>query len=695
MAANHLAGETSPYLLQHAGNPVDWYPWGEEALACARREDKPIFLSIGYSACHWCHVMAHESFEDPATARILNRHFVSIKVDREERPDLDALYMRAVLLQRGQGGWPLTVFLTPGLQPFFGGTYFPREARFGMSSFQDVLRAVAEAYAGKRGEVEASARELMEAVARSFDAPRGGGTAGPETAEAARRVILSRFDSSEGGFGVGPKFPQPPLLEFLLDESLRTRAPALAGKVFFTLRKMADGGVRDQVGGGFHRYSVDGAWRVPHYEKMLYDNAQLASLYFRAFSWTGDAEFRRVGGEVLSDVRRAMAAPGGGFVAALDADSEGEEGRFYLWGRRELEAVLGREEAAVAGSFLGVAGDGASLEERTPRRVQSWAEGARAAGLPEAEFRSRVAAALSRLREAREARAHPGADTKVLTDWNALAANAFLGAYLATSDPAHREAGARLLDLLWSRCWDGGRLFHVWDGASARVKGFLADYAYLAAAWWRAFEATGGPDHLARCEVLIRTALVRFRDQEGRLFDTPAGERPGDLLLPVRDTDDGVLPSALAVLAGLLWKWERLTGDEAIRRALDDLLKLESGALRQSPGSMPLLAELAAARAAPPVDLVVAAGSEEAARPLLAVARGVPAAHALVLPLLADRVSAEQAGRYALFAGRRTERGSRAYLCVGGACRLPVESPAQLEELFRADLGDRGSGPEN
>ena len=511
--SNHLVHETSPYLRQHVHNFVDWYPWGPEPLEKARREGKPIFLSIGYSSCHWCHVMAHESFEDDATATYLNEHFVSIKVDREERPDVDALYMRSVTLLSGSGGWPLSVFLTHDLKPFFGGTYFPKEARWGMSSFRQVLEGVWTAFHGRRSEVDLSADRLLEAVGESFRAPAGTGLPGPDAADEARRAILGRYDPEHGGFGRGPKFPQPPLLQFLLDESARTGDPALAERAFFTLRKMEAGGVRDQVGGGFHRYSVDGEWRVPHYEKMLYDNAQLASLYFRAYSDSGDEAFRTVSEEVLADVGRSMAAHGGGFVAGLDADSEGEEGKFYLWTPGEMKAALGEEEGQLAAAFFGIMAVQA-LEDLTPHRVETWEAAAKKAGQSQAQFRARIARDLERLRLAREGRVHPHVDTKVLTDWNALAAKAFLDGYVAAGEASYLEKGRQTLSFLWEHCWKGGRLYHVWDGEGAKVPGFLSDYAYLAQAEWRAFEASGDGGHLDRVSILLSAASERFR-QEG------------------------------------------------------------------------------------------------------------------------------------------------------------------------------------
>jgi uncharacterized protein len=686
---NRLARETSPYLLQHAENPVDWYPWGEEALDRARREDLPIFLSIGYSACHWCHVMAHESFEDPGIADLLNRFFVAIKVDREERPDLDALYMRSVQLLTGQGGWPLSVFLTPALRPFFGGTYFPAGSRRGIPSFRDVLLGVAEVFRDRRSEVEPSSKDLLRAVSLSFDPgePRGGGP-GAGAARASRDILLSRFDPVEGGFGAGPKFPQPPLLEFLLDEGIRCPGEGLIEKVALTLRKMEAGGIRDHVGGGFHRYSVDGVWRVPHYEKMLYDNAQLASLYFRVSGLSGDGEFSRVAEEVLADLSRSMACPGGGFVAALDADSEGEEGRFYLWTGEEMAEVLG-DGAGAAASLYGIPFRGRALEEMTLHRVRPFAEAARDVGLPEDAFRDRVRVALSELRSAREARPRPGVDTKVLTDWNALAAKAFLAGYRSTASTLHLQTALETLDFVWARAWSGDRLHHVWDGRQAKVPGFLADHAFLAEAEWETFEVTGEVVHLHRVEALVRRMVTTFREGPGRpFFDTGPCGPAGDLPAPVREAGDGVLPSALSVLARVLWIWERFAGDGESASALDELLRFEAATLRRRPESSPLLAGLCAARAASSLEVVVAARDPGEARDLLEAARSVPWPGSLVVPYFADRVHLGDEGRYPLLRGRRSEAGPMAFVCVGRACLAPVQDPCGLKAALEGIVKD-------
>jgi len=685
MPQNALANESSPYLLQHAANPVDWQPWGEEAIAAARELDKPIFLSVGYSACHWCHVMAHESFEDEETAALLNERFVSIKLDREERPDLDALYMRAVMLMTGSGGWPLSVFLTPDLRPFYGGTYFPKEPRYGMPSFRQVLEGVSETYADRRDELERSAARTFAAVERSFRPSTGGPPPGPVPAERAESRLASRIDPIHGGFGGSPKFPQPALLDFLLARAAAAPGGAEASPVIETLFAMESGGIRDQVGGGFHRYSVDEEWLVPHFEKMLYDNAQLAALYFRAYGWTGLERLREVGEEVLADMERSMAAPGGGFVAALDADSEGREGAFYVWSLAEWNEVLGGDGPWMAGLY-GVTEAGNFEGKSIPSRRDAFETAEAAAGLAGEDLRRRIDANIARLRQAREARVHPGVDTKVLTDWNALMASACAEACLSAGEERHLERAEEVLEGIWQRCRKDGILYHVWDGKTAKVPGFLDDYAFLARAEWDAFCACGKEIHLERLEILVKDIVHRFWDADaGTLYET-ASEAVGRTASPmrVRNAEDGVLPSGLSAAARVLLGWESLTADAAIRAVLDGILKGEAAALADHPEAVPLLAAVAAQRSRPPVNIVISGRSDDgAALSLLQDARRWALPTETVLPLFADRVSEAGAEALPLLAGRRSEQdGPMAYVCVGGACRLPVATAGELVKLL-------------
>jgi uncharacterized protein YyaL (SSP411 family) len=684
--SNRLAAESSPYLRQHSENPVDWYPWGTEALERARRENVPVFLSVGYSACHWCHVMAHESFEDSETAEFLNAHFVCVKVDREERPDLDALYMRAVHVMTGRGGWPLSVFLMPDLKPVYGGTYFPPEPLHGMPSFRQVLAGVSRAFREDPQGVGASAERVRDAVAASFAPPRVHGHADPEEAvDRTLDALLRRYDPHAGGFGSGPKFPQPPLLEFMLLEGLRRNSQGLEDKVRFTLGAMERGGVRDQVGGGFHRYSVDGVWRVPHFEKMLYDNAQLASLYALAHRAFGDHDLLRVSREVLDDLVRTLSLPGGGFAAALDADSEGEEGRYYRWTPAQLADVL-KDETEFFRRVFPVGEGRDEVEATTLWRTQDLPGGAAAFGMAQEEIRKRIAGCLDLLRHARERRVAPGLDTKRLTDWNALAAKAFFDAHRAGAGPGYLEKGSETLECLWGIAWSGGILHHIADGKS-RVSGFLADYAYLAEAHWAAYIATADPGHLRRCETLLRASLKRFRDPgSGFIFETPAAGSDG-IPVPLRDDGDGVLPSPLAILTRTLWNWERLEGGGWAREAIDEIVSLETGAALSEPGSRPLLAGIALWRSLPGTEVVVASPSVGEPFDTLWYSASIPAHPGLLaLPFLPHTHQGPGTGPTGLFAGRAAPGAAAAYLCTGGTCDPPTAAPGVLERRLRDTL---------
>src|SRR6266540_5851600 len=464
---NRLAGATSPYLLQHAYNPVDWFPWGAEALAKARQENKPILLSVGYAACHWCHVMERESFEDEGTAAYMNEHFVPVKVDREERPDLDAVYMDAVQAMTCQGGWPMTVFLTPDGHPFYGGTYFPDEDRHGLPSFRRVLEAVADAWRNRRGELAEQGQKLTAAIGRMASARESAEPLSEEILRGAFARLQRAFDARWGGFGSAPKFPQPMTLEFLLRAHLRG-SPGALDMLELTLDRMAGGGMYDQVGGGFHRYSVDGRWHVPHFEKMLYDNAQLDRLYARAWQVTGDDLYRRVSQETLDYLLREMRHPDGGFFSSQDADSEGVEGRFYVWSWDELVAEAGEPVARWYGTTPAGNWEGTNVLWNPPSAVEPPPE-------PELERARRA------LFEARERRVPPGTDEKILAAWNGLAIAAFAEAGRALGQPRFVDAASRSAEFVLANLRrEDGRLLRSWRDGKAGRPGYLDDYAMMA-----------------------------------------------------------------------------------------------------------------------------------------------------------------------------------------------------------------------
>jgi len=568
---NRLAGETSPYLLQHAHNPVDWYPWGDEAFARARAEDKPILLSVGYSACHWCHVMERESFENPEIAAIMNRHFVSVKVDREERPDVDQIYMQAVQSLTGHGGWPMTVFLTPDGEPFYGGTYYPPVEGHGLPAFPRLLQALAEAWANRRGEVVASAQKIGEALGQSERLRASTGLLTDEILFGAFQALSAQFDETEGGLGGAPKFPQPMIWEFVLRFWKRSKNPRGRQMVHTTLTMMARGGMYDQVGGGFHRYSVDPHWLVPHFEKMLYDNAQLASLYLSGWLAFGDPQCRRVSEETLDYLLREMADPAGGFYSATDADSEGHEGKFFVWSPEELREVLGPDDAEYAARYWSV-DRGPNFEGKSILYV---------GGEPDPE---RIAPIRARLYAARERRVHPGRDDKVLAAWNGLACRAFAEAGRALGRADYVAAAAKNAEFVLTAMRSGGRLLRTWKAGRAKLKGYLEDYAMVAAALVALYEATLDRRWLDEARGLAEELLRLFWDEklEG-FYDT--GVDHERLIVRPRNLFDNAVPCGSSVAIETLFRLAILTGEsryesaalKALRPMADLMTRYASG----------------------------------------------------------------------------------------------------------------------
>ncbi|HTU26366.1 MAG TPA: thioredoxin domain-containing protein, partial [Pirellulales bacterium] len=524
---NRLANETSPYLLTHAHNPVDWHPWGDEALAVAAQEDKPIFLSIGYSACHWCHVMERESFENPAIAAVLNAHFVPIKVDREERPDLDQIYMNAVQIMTGRGGWPMSVFLTPDGRPFYGGTYWPPAARHGMPGFDQVLAAVAEAWRDRRPQALEQAGDLTDHLRHVAVPPVTPGMPSERQLTGAAAALGRAFDSEHGGFGRAPKFPHPIDLELLLHVWHRTRNDELLKIVTLSLDRMAAGGMYDQLGGGFHRYSVDERWLVPHFEKMLYDNALLARTYVAASLATGRAAYAQIARETCDYVLREMTDPAGGFYSTQDADSEGEEGKFFVWTPAELAEILGDEAARTFSAVYDVteAGnfEGASILHLA-EPIETWAE---RLGRPASELRTELAASRQKLLSARLRRVPPARDDKVLVSWNGLMIEALATAAVALDEPRYLAAACRAADfLLTTMRQSDGRLLHSWRAGQAKLAAYLDDYAGLAAALAALYQGSFDERYIdAACD-LADAMLARFRDAKDGGFFYTADDHP-------------------------------------------------------------------------------------------------------------------------------------------------------------------------
>ena len=600
---NRLATETSPYLLQHAENPVDWYPWGDAALAAARERDLPILLSIGYSACHWCHVMAHESFEDVETAALMNQLFISIKVDREERPDLDGIYMQAVQALSGHGGWPMTVFLTPDARPYFGGTYFPRQASHGMPDFCTVLRAAAEAFHERRDAVDAAADQVRAYLAP----PRLGPAEGIEIGqlEVATEHLLNSIDWSAGGFGAAPKFPHAAALDLLLSRWHTTADPRTWEAVSLSLDRMARGGICDQLGGGFHRYSVDGEWAIPHFEKMLYDNAQLAPVYLHAYQLSGRDRWRQVAEATLDYMARELRLPDGGFAASQDADSPGGEGAFFTWSPQQLEEVLGHDDAQLAAAVFGVDSAG-NFEAGTTVLAQPNPIDVVAARLAieVTTLESRLGEVRSRLLAARALRSAPSRDDKVITSWNALAVHAFAEAGAVLDRGDYRDIARTAAEFLLDQLCPGGVVMRTWSAGRATITGFLEDVAYLAWALLTLDAAVGG--YYEQALALAESIPNRFGG-DGVLYDTAAGTER--LLVRPRTIDDNPLPAGQSVAALLFQRLAALSGDSQWQDRAHSILAPMAAAVARAPLAVATLAQgLDAALAAPQQVAVVGAG---------------------------------------------------------------------------------------
>ncbi len=682
--ANALASEKSPYLLQHAHNPVNWRPWRDaETLALAKKEGKPIFLSIGYATCHWCHVMERESFEDEETARILNEHFIPVKIDREERPDIDHLYMTAVQGLTGGGGWPLSVWMTPDGKPFYGGTYFPPEARHGLPAFKDLLRGLARLWKEKRTEIEANAGRIASFVATQLKPPKSPDDVPPAAAaaDAAARDLLAQADPVHGGFRGAPKFPRAEAVRFLLSYHARTgRAEALAAAEK-ALDGMARGGIRDHLGGGFARYAVDAAWIVPHFEKMLYDNALLARAYLEAYQATGRERWASVAREIFDYVLRDMTDPGGAFHSAEDADSEGEEGKFYVWTPAQIEAVLGPEEGGFACRYFGVT-SGGSFEHGTsvlqaPVPLEAFArrEGAEAAAVAE-----RIARARGALFEARARRVRPRRDDKVLTAWNGLMISALAHGARVLDEPRYAKAaaaGARFLLANLRR--DDGRLLARWRDGEARYPAYLDDHAFLTAALLDLYETDFDP-------AWFREA-VRLQAETDRLFRDPddggwffSGSDRNPLLGRVKEGTDGPLPSGngVAALNALrLWAW---TGDDAHRRSAEAAVKAFAILLVRAPSAVPTLLEAASFADGTPRAVVIAGdAAAPETRAMLAAVRRPLLPHTVVSRVPATGADAKTAEAIPILEGRAARDGrTTAYVCEGVTCRAPITDPAEL-----------------
>ena len=681
--SNHLLQETSPYLRQHAHNPVDWYPWGPEALERARRLDRPIFLSIGYSACHWCHVMEHESFEDPEVARILNDHFVSIKVDREERPDLDQIYMTAVQMLTGQGGWPMSMFLTPDLKPFYGGTYFPPEDRYGRPSFKRLLVALAEAWQTRRDEITESSGQITQRLQQAGRVEPTEGELAPRLLQNAVRMHARIFDSTYGGFGSAPKFPHPVELRLLLRLWKRFGDEQALDMARLTLDRMATGGIYDHLGGGFHRYSTDERWLVPHFEKMLYDNALLAVAYLEGYQATGEALYARVVEETLSYVMREMTSPEGPFYSTQDADSEGEEGKFYVWSAQEIEQVLGKERADVFTYVYDVTPEGNWEGKNILHRTRTNEQDARMLRLPEPELRRLLEESKGELVAVRSRRVWPGRDEKVLTSWNALMISAFAKAAQVLGNPDYSAHAVKAADfVLRSMRAPDGRLLRTYSaGSKPKLNGYLEDYAFLLDAVISLYEATFDARWIEAALGLAKVLIDEFWDEaEAGFFYT--GRSHEALIARTKDPHDSSIPSGNSVAVLALLRLAKLTGQQDFLVKGEATLRLFRGLMAASPIAAGQMLVALDFHLGPVQEFAVVGDlANEETRRALQVIRGRFLPNAVVAAKLGDKGDSS----LPLLADKTTRGPVTTYICQNFACQAPLVGVEALEAALRND----------
>ncbi len=673
---NRLGNEKSPYLLQHANNPVDWYPWGEEAFTKARLEDKPVFLSVGYSTCHWCHVMEHESFENPQIAELLNRDFVCIKVDREERPDVDRIYMLFVQAATGSGGWPMTVFLTPERKPFFGGTYFPPDNRYGRPGFGALLQSLAQAWRMDRAKVEESGARVVEQLkdyggAGDHDAGVAGGI---DVLETAFGQFRRAFDPRHGGFGGAPKFPRPSVLNFMLRYYAQSKDEDALEMVLVTLREMAKGGMNDQLGGGFHRYSVDDHWFVPHFEKMLYDQAQLAVSYLEAFQLTGEREFAEAARSIFEYALRDLGHAEGGFYSAEDADSAADaahpkqksEGAFYLWTHEELVRALGEQDAAIFSRRFGVE-QGGNVHEDPHGEFGGRNILYRAHEVNEKDI---LQQGQRKLLELRSARPRPHLDDKILAAWNGMMISAFAKGARILQQPRYEVAARRALDFVRRTLWreaDATLLRRYRDGDAA-IAGFLDDYAFMALGLLDTYEGSFNAEDLRWAERLAERAMELFEDREGGgFFSTEAAQ--ADLVLRLKDDYDGAEPSGNSGIALALLRLARMTGREDFRLSAERTLRAFAGRMRGAPTAAPQMLVAQAFAMGRPMEIVLAGPESEETLALI---------HWRFLPNAVIMRAEESPVAMPAVDGKAT-----VYVCENYACQLPVTETDSLRKLLQ------------
>ncbi|MEE9259164.1 MAG: thioredoxin domain-containing protein [Nitrospinaceae bacterium] len=682
--ANRLGRETSPYLLQHADNPVDWYPWGPESLEKARREDKPIFLSIGYSACHWCHVMAHESFENPETARLMNEHFVNVKVDREERPDIDAVYMKAVIEMTGQGGWPLSVFLTPEQEPYFGGTYFPPVRQYNRPGFPEILQQAHGLYQNQKEDLKARAQTLLEKLDREQTAASSTGFSFHEMIDRSAAAMAEKFDSQYGGFGSGMKFPEPMHYGLLLRHWFRTESAESVEVVDRSLTKMAEGGMYDQLGGGFHRYSTDRQWLVPHFEKMLYDNALLAKLFLDAFQAFKQDIYENIPRGLFAYVTREMASPEGAFYSSQDADTKGDEGKFYTWELKEILQLLGPRHAKIFARAYGMTSAG-NMERKNILHVKDSMETiAEEENVPIFEVQHILKNGKKTLFEAREKRVKPGRDEKILTGWNGLMITAFAKGYAVLRDPDYLKAARRSADFLWAKLWIETKLLRVHKDGESRIDGCLEDYAYYLEALVTLYESTFESVWIERALPVAEKMIEEFWDAEGGGFfmTGKSGER---LVARLKNPEDEAGPSANAVAALSLLRLGHLTGKKAYLEKGEGTVRAFQPQMEQNPAAFSGLLAAADFLSSPPTEVVFAGDKDHPEFEKMFAAAQEDFRPNMILIWGGDEKSKQL---FPLAEGKSAIKGEPVvYVCKDETCHPPVTTAQALSKLL-------GSPPE-
>ena len=688
---NQLIHETSPYLLQHAENPVEWYPWGEEAFEKARSENKPVLLSIGYSACHWCHVMAHESFENEDIAKLMNELFVNIKVDREERPDLDQIYMNAVQMMTHHGGWPMTVFLTPEAVPFYGGTYYPPQDRYNMPGFPRVLISVSEAYHERQDEIRETGVSLVNELRRLSAKSGSDQPVEKELLDATYVGIARSYDEINGGFGGAPKFPPAMTLEFLLRTHARTGNREALEMVRHTCTQMANGGIYDQLGGGFHRYSTDAKWLVPHFEKMLYDNALLSRLYLHYFQVKQDQLARRTVEGILDYVLREMTHPTGGFYSTQDADSEGHEGKFFVWDIEEIRSTLGERDAELFCSYYNITPSGNFEGKNIPNVTRTLERVAEQNAVSVSELQASLDESRRKLFELRETRIKPGRDEKVLTAWNGLMMASFAEAGVILNRPDYTEAAQRNAEFVLANLRKDGALLRTWKDGVAKFNGYLEDYSFLIEGLVTLFETTGEFRWLKEAQALTDRMIEEFWDAEGGGFFF-TGKSHEDLIVRSKDYFDNATPSGNSVAAMVLLRLAILTGKENYRNLAIAVLSESSDSARRYPSGFGYALSAADFLLSTPKEIAIVGRDRQDIEPLLneawrrylpnkVVAPGFGAEDIPLLesrPLLNDRATA--------------------YVCENYACQKPVNEPAELAKQLQegasaASRGGHGGPP--